>query len=74
MLLSLYFDGIFLTYNDVEFLIETKPWLSIVFQMKDLGGAEFILGVKITHNQKARLLGLFQKITLDWKNLIKSLD
>lgn len=60
VLMSLYVDDILLAYNDVDFFIEIKAWLSNVFEMKDLGQAEFILGVKITRNRKERLLGLSQ--------------
>ena len=49
----------------LDFLIETKTWLSTVFEMKDLGEAEFILGVKITRNRIKRILGLSQKTYIE---------
>ncbi|XXG84444.1 hypothetical protein AAC387_Pa10g1957 [Persea americana] len=60
VLLSLYVDDILLVCNDIVFLNETKDWLSTVFEIKDLGEAEFILEVKITRNRIKRILGLSQ--------------
>ena len=43
----LYVDDILLASSDVEFLHETKQFLSNKFDMKDLGNASFVLGIQI---------------------------
>ena len=43
----LYVDEILLANNDVDLLLETKKFLSSKFDIKDLGEASFILGIKI---------------------------
>ena len=45
--LVLYVDDIFLIENDVEVLLDVKDWLKNQFEMKDLGEANYILGIKI---------------------------
>jgi hypothetical protein len=40
-------DNILLASSDVSVLLETKRFLSLNFDMKDLGEASFILGIKI---------------------------
>ena len=47
IILSLYVDDILLAGNDMEMIIATKGWLSSNFEMKDMGEADYILGVKI---------------------------
>ena len=44
--LVLYMDDILLIENDVGVLSMLKVWLSIQFDMKDLGEAGHILGIK----------------------------
>ena len=61
VILSLYVDDILLAANDKGFLIEIKNWLSSNFQMKDMGEAAYILGVKIQRNRSKRLLSLSQE-------------
>lgn len=39
----------------------TKRWLSSNFDMKDIGKASFVLGVKIIRDRAKRLLGLSQE-------------
>ena len=42
-------------------MIDTaKKWLSSNFEMKDMGEANYILGVKIVRDHAKRLLGLSQ--------------
>jgi hypothetical protein len=36
----------------------TKKWLSSNFEMKDMGEASYVLGVKIIKDRAKRLLGL----------------
>ena len=43
----LYVNDILLAYNDVGLFHKTKQLLSKTFDMKDLGGASFVLGIKI---------------------------
>lgn len=45
--LVLYVDDILLAGNDIGLLYETKRFLSKKFEMKDLGDACFVLGIKI---------------------------
>ena len=47
LILSLYVDDILLAGNDMEMIVATKEWLSSTFEMKDMGEADYILGVKI---------------------------
>ena len=43
-------------------MIDTaKKWLSSNFEMKDMGEASYVLGVKIVRNRAKRLLGLSQE-------------
>ena len=47
MFLVLYVDDILLIGNDVGVMSSVKFWLSSQFDMKDLGKANFILGIKL---------------------------
>ena len=38
--------------------MEIKAWLSLVFEMKDIGEAAYIIGVKISRNHSMKLLSL----------------
>ena len=61
VILILYVDDILLDGNNVEYLLTIKEWLSFNFQMKDMGEASYILGVKIHWNRSKRLLTLSQE-------------
>ncbi|KAJ9556254.1 hypothetical protein OSB04_010868 [Centaurea solstitialis] len=63
--LVLYVDDILLIGNDVPTLQSVKRWLSRCFQMKDLGEAAYILGIKIYRNISKRLIGLSQSTYID---------
>ncbi|KAJ9558089.1 hypothetical protein OSB04_012703 [Centaurea solstitialis] len=63
--LVLYVDDILLIGNDVPTLQSVKEWLSKCFQMKDLGEAAYILGIKIYRNRSKRLIGLSQSTYID---------
>ncbi|KAJ9557023.1 hypothetical protein OSB04_011637 [Centaurea solstitialis] len=63
--LVLYVDDILLIGNDVPTLHSVKSWLSKCFQMKDLGEAAYILGIKIYRNRSKRLIGLSQSTYID---------
>ena len=56
--LVLYVDDILLIGNDVGVLSSVKVWLSSQFDMKDLGEASHILGIKLLRDRKQRMLGL----------------
>ena len=47
MFLVLYVDDILLIANDVEVMSSVKIWLSSLFDVKDLGKANYILGIKL---------------------------
>ena len=61
VILSLYVDDILIAGNDKEFLKSIKGWLSSNFEMKDMGEAAYILGVKISRNRSKKLLSLSQE-------------
>ena len=52
MFLVLYVDDILLIGNDVTVLTTIKVWLNNQFQMKNLGEASNILGIKLTRDRK----------------------
>ena len=58
IILSLYVDDILIAGNDKEFVKHIKEWLSSNFEMKDMGEAAYILGVKISRNRSKNLLSL----------------
>ena len=60
VILSLYVDDILLAGNDKRYLLSIKEWLSSNFKMKDMGEANFILGVKIHRDHSKKLLSLSQ--------------
>ena len=47
IILSLYVDNILIARNDKKLIVVTKKWLSSNFEMKDMGEASYVLGVKI---------------------------
>ncbi|KAJ9561274.1 hypothetical protein OSB04_006434 [Centaurea solstitialis] len=58
-------NDILLIGNDVPPLQSVKAWLSKCFQMKDLGEAAYILGIKIYRNRSRWLIGLSQGTYID---------
>ena len=56
--LVLYVDDILLIGNDVEYLTDVKKWLNTQFQMKDLGEAQYILGIQIVRIRKNKTLAM----------------
>ena len=60
MFLVLYVDDILLIGNDVGVMSSVKIWLSSQFNMKNLGEASFILGIKLWQDQRNIMLGLSQ--------------
>ena len=61
IILSLYIDDILIVGNDKKLIDVTKRWLSSNFEMKDMGEANYVLGVKILKDRSKRLLGLSQE-------------
>ncbi|KAJ9544984.1 hypothetical protein OSB04_024691 [Centaurea solstitialis] len=52
-------------YTKFSGSISVKAWLSKCFQMKDLGEAAYILGIKIYRNRSRWLIGLSQSTYID---------
>ena len=63
--LVLYADDILLNINDVGTLSSVKVLLSTHFDLKDLGEASHILGIKLMRDHQKRMLGLSQAIYID---------
>ena len=63
--LILYVDDILIIGNDVGTLSSVKVWLSKQFDMKDLGEASHILGIKLLRDRQKRMLGLSQSTYID---------
>ena len=61
VIMSLYVDDILIAGNDKDFVMDVKAWLSSSFEMKDMGEAAYILGVKISRDRSKRLLSLSQE-------------
>ena len=59
--LMLYMNDILLATNDKGLLYEVKQFLSKNFDMKDMGEASYVIGIKI-HGERSRgILGLSQE-------------
>ncbi|KAK2990487.1 hypothetical protein RJ640_011654 [Escallonia rubra] len=43
--------------NDMSSIVATKQWMSSTFEIKDMGEANYVLGVKIVRDRSKRLLG-----------------
>ena len=63
--LALYVDDILLIGYDVGVMSSVKIWLSSQFDVKDLGKANYILGIKLWWDWKNRMLGLSQAGYID---------
>ncbi|RVW23075.1 hypothetical protein VitviT2T_005480 [Vitis vinifera] len=59
--LVLYMDDILLATNDKGFLYEVKQFLSKNFNMKDMGEASYVIGIKIHRDRFQGILGLSQE-------------
>ena len=57
----LYVDDILLASNDKGLLCEVKQFLSKNFDMKDMGEASYVIGIKITRDRHRCILDLSQK-------------
>ncbi|KAA0048455.1 gag/pol protein [Cucumis melo var. makuwa] len=47
------------------YLTDIKEWLATQFQMKDLGDAQYVLGIQIVRNRKNRTLAMSQASYID---------
>ena len=63
--LVLYVDDILIIGNHIPTLRGVKAWLGKCFSMKDLGEAQYILGIKIYRDRSKRLIGLSQSTYID---------
>ena len=61
IILSLYVDDILLASIDLKMLNEIKDQLKSQFQMKDMGKASLVLGIKIIRDRKIEKLIVSQK-------------
>ena len=59
--LILYVDDILLATNDKGFLHEVKQFLSKNFDMKDMGEASYVIGIKIHRDRLRGIFGLSQE-------------
>jgi transposase InsO family protein len=59
--LILYVDDILLATNDKGLLWEVKQFLSKNFDMKDMGEASYVIGIKINRDRHKGVLGLSQE-------------
>ena len=58
LILSLHMDGILLAGNNMEMIVTTKRWLSSIFEMKNMGKTNYVLGVKIFRDFSKKFIGL----------------
>ena len=61
IILFLYIDDILIAGNDKKLINVTKKWLSSNFEMKGMGEAIYVIGVKIIRDRSKCLLGLSQE-------------
>jgi hypothetical protein len=65
IILVLYVDDILLASSDKSLLHETKGFLSLNFDMKDLRDASYVLGIEIHRDRSKGALGLSQKAYIE---------
>ena len=51
--------------DNVNLLTKIKNWLAIQFKMKDLGNANYVLGIQILMDRKNKILALSQVAYID---------
>ena len=61
VILTLYVDAILLAENNKKYLLTIKEWLSFNFQMKDMGEASYILGVKDSSKSFKKIINSFPR-------------
>ena len=62
---TLYVDDVFLTNNDLDFLYDTKDFLTQNCKMKDMGEISYVIGIKIHRDRSKKTLGLSQKAYIE---------
>ena len=60
-----YVDDILLIGNDFEMLSKVKIQLATQFQMKVLGEAQYVLGIKIIRDRKNKIIALSEGNYID---------
>uniref|UniRef100_A0A2N9F1D9 Reverse transcriptase Ty1/copia-type domain-containing protein n=1 Tax=Fagus sylvatica TaxID=28930 RepID=A0A2N9F1D9_FAGSY len=63
--LSLYVDDIYLASNSPDMMKETKFCLGSKFEMKDMGPANYVLGIRISRDRDSKLIYLDQENYLE---------
>ena len=61
----LYIDDFLLASNDKGLLCEVKQFLSKNFDMKDMGEASYVIGIKIHRDRSRCILGLSQETCIN---------
>ena len=61
MFLIMHVDDILLVRNHLEMIAAIKKWLSSIFEIKDIGKAMYVLGVKIVKTHPKDILGMVLK-------------
>ena len=54
-------DDILIAGNEMSSIVTTREWLSSQFEIKDMGEANYVLGVKIVRDWQKKLLCLSQQ-------------
>ena len=65
IILFLYVDDILIVGNDKKLIDVTKKRLSSNFEMKDMGEASYVLGIRIFRDYSKQLLGLSQETYIE---------
>jgi hypothetical protein len=60
-ILLLYVDNILLASNSLDMMKETKFYLGSKFEMKDMGSANYVLGIRISRDRDSKLIYLDQE-------------
>ncbi len=61
VIMTLYVDDIMIAGNNLRYLTDVKAWLATNFEMKDMGEAAYILGIKVTRDRSRKMLSLSQE-------------
>ena len=63
--LVLYVGNILLIANDTDLMVEIKQLLFSHFDMKDLGGTSYVLGIQILHDRPSDIMILSQQTYIE---------
>ena len=66
LILSLYVNDMLLAGNEMSSIVATREWLSSQFEIKDIGEANYMLGVKIVRD-RSKKTSLFVSVDLHSK-------